>query len=200
MNTSVDHAGFAGVFKWYFERSNTSRAYFKGQMNRLVTRFGIDSIRDIQVPNLKNMGYVKAEVDIVLDINDVKKLLETTKSENLYNEMYTSAFDRMNTFFESGRNYRSFCGKLGKITMCKTSIYRDTWSALSSIPRVLDSMRSSLVNKDLKAFSHAFGRLGKLTMTNRFVFKEMMKRVGKADYTPELHLQGSRILKTKLAL
>jgi hypothetical protein len=191
---------FAGSFKWYFQKDNTSNAFFHRQVRKLVKTFGLDGVNKVKLPTLANMGFVRAEVDLFLTKEDVKALLTSSEKADLYHSMYSNAYDRMNNYFSNSANTRAYCGAVVKFMTCKKRAYKKTWSALSAIPSVLKAMKKAMAEQNLEIFSKNFGKLGQLALTNRFVLEEIFTTAGKTVPKAVLKVKGSRVLNTKVQL
>ena len=199
LDTPMPRPGYAGTFKWFFQRSNTTAAYFRVQIRKLVRTFGLDGARDIVIPRLANMGFVRAELDIALKPEETRNLLNFANKKDLSLSMYNDANNSIETFLSSKDNEKAICGTK-KVKTCKKRLYRGIKRATKAIPAVLVNMKNALDKNDLKAFSVNYGKLGKLMMTNRFVLQEVFKRAGKPKLKAVLKLQGSRLLETKIQL
>lgn len=191
---------FAGSFKWYFQKDNTSNKFFHRQIRKLIRVFGMDGVSKVRFPTVANMGFVRAEVDLFLTKKNVEELIKNSEKADLYSTMYTSAYTRMNDFFSLKENTRAYCGASLKTIICKKNAFRKTWKAMSAVPSVLTAMKKAMVNKNLELFSENFGKLGKLALTNRFVLAEIFSKAGKKAPVGVFKVKGSRILNTRIKL
>ncbi len=193
-----EEAGFGANFKWYFQKDNTSRAQLKWQLNRLIHKFGFDKAKDLVIP-AGNLGFVRAELDLSLGHSELKRLIEKTEVNTLYDETYTQAFESMNTYFSDSKNVRIHCGN-NRAGICMRSLYKATWSALSKFPNILQKLKMAYIHKDYKLLNAALGNLGKISLTNRFVLREIFKKAGKKNINGVLKVQGSKLSQANIAL
>jgi hypothetical protein len=202
INTPVGQfrPNYAGTFKWYFQKEETSNFFFHRELKRLVNTLGLDNAATLAVPTLKNMGFVQAEVDLFLTKKDIDVLLEQTQKENLYQSMYNRTYEQMNKFFRNNANAALFCDGLNKILACKKRAYNKTWSAISKLPSILKQIHAAKEAKDLKGMSVGLGNLGKVALTNRFVLDEIFKTAGKNKIEAVLKVKGSRLSQTRIQL
>jgi hypothetical protein len=190
----------SGSFKWYFQKERTSNRFFHSQIKKLIKVFGLDNAKNIQIPTLANMGFVRAEVDLFINAKQANILMDAAQKADLYNVMYDSAYNKMVRFFANGSNYQSVCNRAERLVLCKKRMFKKTWSAISAIPRVLKNMKTALDKRQLKLYAKNFAELGRLMMTNRFVFQEVYRTVGQDKIKAVLKIKGSRVAETRIQL
>jgi hypothetical protein len=195
-----DVKGYAGTFKWYFQKDNTSQKFFKRQVKKLVKLFGADIARDIEIPNLKNMGFVRAEMDLAINAKNTKTLLALADKSDLYTQMYDRTFGKMKEFFNNMAKAKFYCGLNIALELCEATTRKKTWHAISQIPYLLKRMKTALENKQLEKFSTLYGKLGKMALTNRFVLAELFTLAGADNMNAVIKIQGSRISQKTIKL
>ena len=198
-NKTGELLGFGGSFKWYFQKEGVSNYFFNREIRKLVNTFGVDNAKKIGIPTFKNMGFVRAEMDVLFKNSEVKTLLNNVNKTSL-SLLTANMHSKVNNFFKSAKNTKSFCGLKAKLLLCKRKVYSQSLNKIKTVHKLVNKMNSALKMKSYPLFADKFGQLGKIILTNRFIFTEVMKMSGKTDNFATFKAQGSRVNKTVINL